>query len=148
MTPRSHFCLSTLAMGFSAALIAAQPATAAPSAQTAAAGGASRSVFVIPKNPNDGRDPFFPTSSRPYESTQVVQQTHFADITSLVLKGVSGPTDRRLAIINNRTLAIGDEQDITTSQGRIHVRCVEIKTDSVVVEIAGEMHELKYAANH
>ncbi len=66
---------------------------------------------------------------------------------SLVLKGVSGPPDHRLAIINNRTFAVGDAQDLVTPQGRIHIRCVEIKDGSVVIESAGQKHELKYAAN-
>jgi hypothetical protein len=146
MKRRHHFCPSALATGFSAALVMVLPAVAAPPAQ-AAPEAAPSSVFVIPKNPNEGRDPFFPASSRPYETTQV-SQPHIADISSLVLKGISGPSDRRLAIINNRTFAIGDEQDIATPQGRIRVRCVEIKNDSVVIESAGQNQELKLTANH
>lgn len=128
------------------ALLAVLPAAAAPPAQTAAPGMAARSVFVMPTNPKEGRDPFFPTSNRPYESAQA-GQPHVGDITALVLKGVSGPPDHRLAIINNRTFAVGDTQDLVTPQGHIHVRCVEIKDGSVVIESAGQKHELKYAAN-
>ena len=68
-------------------------------------------------------------------------------MTSLVLKGISGPPDHRLAIINNHTLGVGDEQDLVTAQGRIHIRCVEIKSNSVVIESGGENHELKYNTN-
>jgi hypothetical protein len=129
---------AALAIGLSAMLAGTW------SAPAAATNAVPRSVFVVPKTPNEGRDPFFPTSARPYEVKTQAVQTHFADISSLVLKGVSGPLDHRLAIINNRTLAVGDEQDITTSQGRLHIRCVEIKNNSVVLEIGGERHELKY----
>ena len=120
---------------------------AAPSPNAAPAP-APQSVFIIPKNPQEGRDPFFPASIRPYAAMQATPQAHVADITSLVLKGVSGPADHRLAIINNRTFAVGDVQDLVTSQGRLRIHCVEIKADSVVVEFAGESHELKYTPNH
>jgi len=122
------------------------PAKAAPPAKTPAPKPAARASFTMPTNPKEGRDPFFPTSNRPYESVQA-NQPHVGDITSLVLKGVSGPSDHRLAIINNHTFGVGDSQDIVTPQGRIHVRCVEIKDDSVVIESAGQSHELKYTAN-
>jgi hypothetical protein len=148
MKRHPHFYPGALVTGFSAMLVLVLPGAAAPPTQTAAPAAALRSVFVIPAGPNEGRDPFFPASTRPYEKAQVAVQTHIADITSLVLKGISGPVDSRLAIINNRTFAIGDEQDIATPQGRIRVRCVEIKNDSVVIESSGQRQELKYTANH
>ena len=137
-----------MATGLFAALVMAVPAAAAPSGQTTATEAAIRSAFVIPSNPQEGRDPFFPDSSRPYRHAQATTQHLVADVTSLVLKGISGPSDHRLAIINNRTFAVGDEQDLVTPQGRLRVHCVEIKPDSVVVEFAGESHELKYVSNH
>ncbi len=146
MKRRLHYVQSAMATVGSVALLAVLPAAAAPPAQTAAPETAAHSVFVMPTNPKEGRDPFFPTSNRPYESAQA-GQPHVGDITALVLKGVSGPPDHRLAIINNHTFAVGDTQDLATPQGRIHVRCVEIKDGSVVIESAGQNHELKYAAN-
>jgi hypothetical protein len=140
--------------GFSAALILALSAAAAPPAKTAAAAAppvktaapaaAPRSAFVIPANPKEGRDPFNPASLRPYEKAQVAAQPRMVEISSLVLKGVSGPPDNRLAIINNRTFAIGDEQDLITTQGRIRIRCVEISNNTVVIESGGQRQELKY----
>ena len=133
-----------MATGFSAVVIMVLPAAAAPSPKAAGPEAAPRSVFVIPANPKEGRDPFFPASSRPYETVQAAHQSHVVEISSLVLKGISGPPDNRLAIINNRTFALGDEQDLVTARGRIRVRCVEINTNSVVVESAGQRQELIY----
>lgn len=137
---------SALAIGLSAAWATVMPVTAGPAAQPDASPAAIRSVFVIPSSPNEGRDPFFPSSTRPYEIA-AAGKPHVGDVSSLILKGISGPTNRRLAIINNRTLAVGDEQDLVTPQGRIHIRCVEIKNNSVVIESAGSNHELKYNDN-
>lgn len=103
-----------------------------------------RSVFTLPSNPNEGRDPFFPESTRPYEAA-VIASPRTADITSLVVKGFSGTMDHRLVIINNHTFATGDEGDVTTSAGRIHLRCIEIGTNDVLVEVGGQYHRLVYS---
>jgi hypothetical protein len=138
---------SAVAAWLSAGFVMVLPIAAAPVAQPAAPEVVSRSVFVVPTNSNEGRDPFFPNSTRAYDIISAARP-HAGDVTSLVLKGISGPPDRRLAIINNHTFAIGDEQDLATPQGRIHIRCVEIKDTTVVIETAGQRHELKYATNH
>jgi hypothetical protein len=69
------------------------------------------------------------------------------DLSSLVLKGISGPPDHRLAIINNHTFGVGDEANLVTPQGPIHIRCLEVKASSVVIESGGQRHELNYANN-
>jgi hypothetical protein len=104
------------------------------------------STFIQPASPKDGHDPFFPDSLRPYASA-IVNVNHGAEITSLVFKGISGPPDHRLVIINNHTFGAGDEGDVTTSQGRIHIRVLEIKSDAVVVESAGQQVILTYSTN-
>ena len=139
-------CKNAMAAGLLATLVAVLPVAAAPVAQPAVEAVAPRSGFVIPTNPQEGRDPFYPNSSRPYENAPVAKASA-GDVSSLVLKGISGPPDHRLAIINNRTLGIGDEQDLATPQGRIHIRCIEIKDNSVMIESGGVRHELKYAVN-
>jgi len=101
------------------------------------------SVFIVPASPREGRDPFFPNSTRPYKNA-VPTVSHTADLSSLVIKGFSGSVDHRFVIINNHTFAPGDEGDVNTSSGRIHINCIEIKTSSVVIEIGGERHELFY----
>jgi hypothetical protein len=137
-----HSSKSVVAAGLLVALAMRLPVAAAPAAPEVA----PRSVFVMPMNPQEGRDPFFPNSTRPYENAPTAKKS-IGDISSLVLKGISGPPDHRLAIINNRTLGVGDEQDLTTPQGRIHIRCVEIKSNSVVIQSGGLNHELKYVPN-
>ena len=103
-----------------------------------------RSVFVLPINPREGCDPFFPNSNRPYQMAVTANQ-RTGNITSLVLKGFSGSMNHRFVIINNHTFAVGDEGDVITSEGRVHLRCIEIKTNSVVIEVGGQRHELIYS---
>ena len=128
-----------------AAVLWALPLVAAPtdpSAKTAP----PRSVFIHPTNPAEGRDPFFPKSSRPYEAA-VNTTNRVAEITALVVKGISGPPDHPLVIINNHTFAAGDTADVVTEQGRIRVHCVEIKPRVVVIEVGGQYHELPVSDN-
>jgi len=106
-----------------------------------------RSVFVVPTNAKQGRDPFFPESQR-FVGTSSTTNASSHPIASmspaaLLLQGISGSADRRLAIINGRTLAEGEEADVDVSGTRIHFRCVEIKADAVVVEIGSERRELR-----
>jgi hypothetical protein len=113
------------------------PSAAAPAQPNEAK--APRSVFTLPVNPKEGRDPFFPNSTRVYEAA-VVGRT--AGLVSLVLKGFSASPDHRIVVINNHSFAAGDEGVVITSDGRIRIRCVEIKEHSVVVEANGQRQEL------
>jgi hypothetical protein len=143
MNRHVNFCKSVVVAWLSAAFVAVLPVAAAPVAQPVTTDVVTRSVFVLPANRNEGRDPFFPTSTRPYEN--IISKTPAGgDLTALVLKGISGPPDHRLAIINNHTFGVGDEGDIITPHGRIHLRCIEIKANLVVVESGGQRHELSY----
>jgi len=89
-----------------------------------------RSVFE-----SKGRDPFFPNSSR--QALQANADGGDQPAVVLVLKGVSGSANHRLAIINDRTFAAGDEDEVLTAAGRIRLRCVEIHDADAVVEING-----------
>jgi hypothetical protein len=121
-------------------LVSAAHAAAEPQANTT---NVIHSVFVFPSDPRQGRDPFFPNSNRPYK-VAVATTSRSQEVSSLVIKGFSGSADHRLVIINNHTFAPGDEGDVITSGGRIHLSCIEIKTNSVVIEVGGERHELFY----
>lgn len=102
------------------------------------------SVFVVPSTIKDGRDPFFPESTRTFEN-KVVASTVF-EITSLKYMGLSGTQGRLFAIINNHTFTVGDDGDVMTTSGRVHIRCVEINVNEVMVEINGQLHRIKLEA--
>jgi hypothetical protein len=140
--PVKIFRMSAMTVSLSASLalaLAAEAALATGSDQIKI----PRSVFTMPANPQDGCDPFFPESTRPYEAAAAANPK-VADITSLVLRGFSGSMDHRLVIINNHTFGVGDEGDVVTSAGRLHVSCIEIKTNSVVIAVGGQRHEIFY----
>lgn len=103
------------------------------------------SVFNMPAEPKDGRDPFFPASTHPYQ-TAVVPGARAADLNLdlLVLQGISGLPPNQLVIINKHTFAVGDDGEVSTSQGRIHLHCLEINAASAVIEVNGQRHELRY----
>lgn len=65
--------------------------------------------------------------------------------TDLTLKSVTGPKNRRLALINNQTFAPGEAAFVRLGDGQVKVRCVEIRDKSVVVAIDGgqERRELR-----
>lgn len=80
------------------------------------------------------KDPFFPLSTR----KPVPDATNAApafSASSFVLKALDGPANSRLAMINNRTFAVGDSNMLTTPSGKIGVRVLQIKDASVVLRI-------------
>jgi len=118
---------------------AAPPATAVPTDPQV-----PRSVFNLPANPKEGRDPFFPNSTRPYEGVVVPGVKNVTDFSALVIKGFSGVPPHQLVIINDVTFGVGDDREVRTSEGRIRVHCVGINGSSAVVEINGQQHTLQY----
>lgn len=99
-----------------------------------------RSVFVMPTSAREGRDPFFPESTRPYEDSAASKRT--VDANAFAVKGISWEHGRPMVIINNHTFALGDEGDVLTANGRMHIRLAEIKRDVVVIEVNGARREL------
>jgi hypothetical protein len=99
-----------------------------------------QSVFIMPTSSKDGRDPFFPESTRTVDA--MMAASHVVEITSLKVPGISGTPGHLLAIINNHTFAVGDEGDVLTTSGRVSLRCLEIHPDYVVVEINGQIHRI------
>lgn len=79
------------------------------------------------------KDPFFPHSLR----QAVVTPTTAPAISpsAFTLKGFSGPLDQRLAIINNRTLAAGEDAEVITAMGKIKIHCLAIKENSVLIRV-------------
>jgi hypothetical protein len=64
------------------------------------------------------------------------------DVRDLVLKGISGGKDRRLALINNRTVENGEELEFKFGNRTLKVHCVEIREKSVVIRVDGQSKEI------
>jgi protein disulfide-isomerase len=64
---------------------------------------------------------------------------------ALTLKGISGSGERRMALINNETLKIGESARVKTMDTRVDVTVKEIRDDSVLIEVNGKSQELKLA---
>jgi thiol-disulfide isomerase/thioredoxin len=58
--------------------------------------------------------------------------------TNLVLKRVSGPPARRLALINSETMSAGETVRFTLGDTRRYVQCLEVRPKSVLVRVQGE----------
>lgn len=99
------------------------------------------SVFVVPHTPAEGRDPFFPRVSAAVPAPVPVKEPAQAvlDTSALVLNGITGPP-RRSAMINGRTFEKGEEAEVRGVGGvRFLVKCEEIKDETVVIIINGEL---------
>ena len=102
-------------------------------------------------NPAVGIDPFFPNSSRrapkPKEMvaapTRVTADPHRID--HITLKGITGTSDRRLALINNMAFASGEVGNVRVPGGSLKIRVLNISEKSVTVAVEGDSvpHELK-----
>jgi len=140
-----YFCLTiaTLAVNFSplAALAGAASSTANSS------NAVPQSVFTVPTSKSEGCDPFFPNSSRlwaPSESALTASKPSKPTGTDcLALKGLSGTPANPFAMVNGRTMSRGEDAEIMTDCGRLLVHCVDITTNSAIVEVGGERRELR-----
>jgi len=104
-----------------------------------------KSVFV--NNASVGKDPFFPTSTRRGTVRGPVTHTDLPVVPLLSLKGISGPKNHRLAIINNRTFEINEEAELKFGGQSLRVRCVEIRDDGVTVNVNGQNQKLLLDVN-
>jgi hypothetical protein len=126
---------------------AARPAATRPAATNAEPAAASipRSLFVVPKTLDEGKDPFFPHSLRAYPALTGLTnraQTKAAPVVELRLNGMSGTPASPLVIINGQTFALGEEHEVISGSRRVRVRCIQIKPDSTTVEVNSERREL------
>ncbi|HUR47304.1 MAG TPA: hypothetical protein VMZ27_15590 [Candidatus Saccharimonadales bacterium] len=95
---------------------------------------------IFESEPPGGKDPFFPNSTRGpkiLKADPVVVR-----IPEISLKGITGTVAKRLCILNNRTFEVGEESELKAGGQTVKVKCVEIKTKSVVVTINGLEKEL------
>ena len=105
------------------------------------------SVFVLPATPSEGRDPFFPKSTRPYASQQPQQPQKGVKPPvvefPLTLNGITPAS--KLAMVNGRTFSEGEEGDVVVNGVRKRIRCLKVKDESAIIELLpeGERRELK-----
>ena len=142
--PRCTVALLLAVLSGSMPALRAAPASAGATNSAGAVLEHPRSVFITPASPKEGRDPFFPGSMRPFATAAKTNATTVVvDVAAgLALKGFSELAGHRLAIINNHPFEPGESGDVATPEGRVRIRCLEVRKDSVVVEIAGERREL------
>jgi hypothetical protein len=57
---------------------------------------------------------------------------------SLTLNGLLGRDKNRLAVINDCTLAAGEAGRVRLRSGEVRIRCLEARTNSVLVQVEGE----------
>jgi len=103
------------------------------------------STFAIPRKDTEGRDPFFPNSTRVFSANTVVTNRPVSVATDLVLKGISGTPEQPLAIINTTTFTSGETSEVIVKNGRYRVQCVEINMSmgTVLLQIGSERRELR-----
>jgi hypothetical protein len=97
-----------------------------------------KSVFVT--NDVRGKDPFFPNRVRgglTATPTNVVPTPPGPNIKDLQLRGISGPPENRIALINNLTFKNGETNEVRLIGGKVKVRVLEIREKSVLLEIEG-----------
>jgi hypothetical protein len=95
---------------------------------------------VFAEDLSNGKDPFFPDSTRRKTSlsstnSQVVQTT--VVWSELKLKGIILGKGRRSAFINNAIVAEGEKVTIKLDSGNLVLQCLEIKERFVRVSIEG-----------
>jgi hypothetical protein len=104
------------------------------------------SVFNVPQDPSQGRNPFFPDSTAgfaqaPKPVTNAAPKA--LEITGLTLNGITPLGPKRTAMINYRTFEPGEEGEIKLPKGgRLLIKCLEIRNDTVLISIGSERREL------
>lgn len=58
-----------------------------------------------------------------------------AKVEQIKLSGLSGPANQRLAIINGKTFSPGEDNDLKVAGKMVNVKCLEIRSQSVLVKI-------------
>ncbi|MBE0543573.1 MAG: hypothetical protein IH623_19685 [Verrucomicrobia bacterium] len=101
-----------------------------------------RSEFKMPAAPADGKDPFFPKSTRVYGEVKVTPSVtptpKTAPVVDLVLSGYSGG-ENPIVTINNVNFGVGDNLEVVSGKERVRVVCLEINVlaGTAVVEANG-----------
>ena len=102
-----------------------------------------QSIFSVPTQPGEGRNPFFPQSTVQVVIIPKITKENPIESFSFVLNGITSPP-RRTAMINGRTFEPGEEGEVRMpSGGKILIKCEEIKADSAIITVGGQRRELR-----
>jgi len=123
--------------------VAAAPSTKIESS-AAADPEVPKSVFI--DDPRTTRDPFFPRSTRrqpitpdptPIQEPGGISRPPPPPPVQLTLRAILLGQDKKLAQINNRNFAVGEEAEVVAGNQKVKVRCLEIGESSVRVSVEG-----------
>jgi hypothetical protein len=105
-----------------------------------------QSVFNIPNQPSEGRNPFFPQSTIKVAPPTKLNPENPLDTTSIVLNGITSPP-KRTAMINGRTFEPGEEGEVRLpAGGKMLIKVEEIKSESAIILVGGQRRELRLRA--
>ena len=136
LRPAALLTALTVCMAFPHTAFAAKAPDSAAAAATVNAPAIPESIF----NYRAGKDPFFPNRV----VTPVPEPTK-KEI--MVLKGITGTPDRRVALINDRTFTKGETGEIKSGTNELKIRVVDINERSVTIEREGQTNELPLVEN-
>lgn len=158
-------CMTLLAPGADAKVDPkADPKAPAAPAKPALPTSFEFSKFVFVDDIKVGKDPFYPKSKRrePEKPVEIIKPGETSTVvvvkkvpvkasSFLTLKGMLGSKAKRLVLISTATDSyefVGTKPEmVETPEGRVKVRCVEFKRESVVISVEGEADpvELKFS---
>jgi hypothetical protein len=102
-----------------------------------------QSTFVIPSQPTEGRNPFFPQSIVKAVVSVKTTPGNPIDPSMFVLNGITSPP-RRTAMINGRTFEPGEEGEVRLASGnKAMIKCEDIRGESVTIIFGGQRRELR-----
>jgi hypothetical protein len=91
--------------------------------------------------PQKGKDPFFPGSHRrdPAPEAAAPEANANAPVDAvLALRAVIRTSKHSQAVINNEIFETGEEQPVRVPNGHVRVRCIDIGSNSVLIQVQGE----------
>jgi hypothetical protein len=102
-----------------------------------------QSLFTLPGQPGEGRNPFFPQSSVRVIVPPRLNPQNPVETYTFVLNGITSPP-KRTAMINGRTFEPGEEGEVRLPSGaKMMIKCEEIKAESAIIVVSGQRRELR-----
>jgi|SRR6185503_8866528 len=107
-----------------------------------------RSAFVI--DPQFGRDPFFPKTTRfafvPKTNSVAVTTTSSQFPDEIRVQGFSNQREKLIVILNGKSITKGERIELPIRGQRVGVRCVDLTEKTILLEANGVTKELPLPA--